>query len=155
MDKAIDANRLGRRNYPRYWAFLNALSEVYISLGQFEDGLKEGKEAARLQPNVEPPNRRQLDAYLCLDRLPEAKALAEKVRVQGLDGPRIHQRFLEMAYVEDDGAAAARETQWFAGKPEEYLSFGLHSAHLSVLGQRREFRKLYLIYGASSGPQKT
>jgi hypothetical protein len=84
-----------------------------------------------------------LDAYLCLDRFPEAKALAEKVRVQGLDGPRIHQRFLEMAYVEDDEAAAAREIQWFAGKPEEYLSFGLHSAHLNVLGQRREFRKLY------------
>jgi tetratricopeptide (TPR) repeat protein len=143
LDQAIYALRLGRRNYPRWWGFVNNLSEAYISLGQFEDGLKEGKEAARLQPNVEPPYRRQLDAYICLDRLAEAKQLAEQVRVQGLDGARIHQRFLEMAYVEDDPAAAAREIQWFAGKPEEYLSLGLQAAHRNVLGQRSESRKLY------------
>jgi tetratricopeptide (TPR) repeat protein len=55
----------------------------------------------------------------------------------------IHQRFLEMAYIEGDQAAVARETQWFAGKPEEYLSFGLQAAYRNVLGQRRESSKLY------------
>jgi tetratricopeptide (TPR) repeat protein len=143
MDKAFDTYRLGIRNYPRWWGFLNNLSEGHIIVGQFEDGLMEGKEAAQLEPNVEPPNRRQLDAYICLDRLPEAKELAEKVRVKGLDGPRIHQRFLEMAYVEDDQAAAAKEIQWFAGKPEEYLSLGLQAAHLNVLGQRGESHKFF------------
>jgi tetratricopeptide (TPR) repeat protein len=48
-----------------------------------------------------------------------------------------------MAYVEDDQAAVAKETQWFAGKPEEYLSFGLQAAYRNVLGQRRESSKLY------------
>ena len=61
----------------------------------------------------------------------------------GIDGARIHQRFLEMAYVEGDQAAVARETQWYAGKPEEYLSFGLQAANRNVLGQRRESSKLY------------
>ena len=143
LDKAIDAYRLGIRNYPRHWGFHNNLSTAYIDLGQYEEGLKEGLEAARLQPNVEPPYRRLLDAYICLDRLPEAKQLAEKLRAQGLDGARIHQRFLEMAYVEDDQAAIAREIQWFAGKPEEYLSFGLQAANRNVHGQRRESHKLY------------
>ena len=135
--------QLGIRNYPRYWGFHNNLSVIYIDLGQYEEGLKEGLEAARLQPNVEPPYRRQLDAYICLDRLPEARQLAEKLRAQGLGGARIHQRFLEMAYVEDDQAAIAREIQWFAGKPEEYLSFGLQAANRNVHGQRRESHKLY------------
>ena len=143
LDKAIDAYQLGIRNYPRHWGFHNNLSTIYIDLGRYEEGLKEGLEAARLQPNVEPPYRRQLDAYICLDRLPEAKQLAEKLRAQGLDGARIHQRFLEMAYVEDDQAAIAREIQWFAGKPEEYLSFGLQAANRNVHGQRRESHKLY------------
>jgi tetratricopeptide (TPR) repeat protein len=84
-----------------------------------------------------------LDAYICLDRLPEARQLAEKLRAQGLDGVRIHQRFLEMAYVEEDQAAISREIQWFAGKPEEYLSFGLQAANRNVHGQRRESHKLY------------
>src|SRR5437660_5651884 len=121
-DKAIDASQLGVRNFPRYWAFHNDLSDLYIGLGQYDEGLKEGLEAARLQANVEPPYRRELDAYICLDRLPEARQLAQKLLAQRLDGARIHQRFLEMAYVEGDQAAIAREIQWFAGKPEEYLS---------------------------------
>ncbi len=40
-------------------------------------------------------------------------------------------------------AAAAREIQWFAGKPVEYLSVGLQAAHRNGLGQRRESSKLY------------
>jgi eukaryotic-like serine/threonine-protein kinase len=143
-DKAIDANQLAIRNYPRWWGFHNLLSVEYIDLGQFEEGLKEGQEATRLEPRVEAPYRRQLDAFMCLDRLAEAKQLAEKLRAQGLGGARIHQRFLEIAYIEGDDAAATREIQWFAGKPVEYLSFGLRAANQNTLGQRRESHKLYL-----------
>jgi len=142
-DKAIDAYRLGVQNYPRFWGFHNSLSAEYIDLGQFEEGLKEGQESSGLQANVEPPYRRQLDANMCLDRLAEAKQLAEKLRTQGLGGARIHQRFLEIAYVEGDDAAAAREIQWFAGKPAEYLSFGLQAANQNALGQRRASSRLY------------
>jgi Tfp pilus assembly protein PilF len=142
-DKAIDAFQLGVRNFPREWDFHNNLSELYIDLGQYEEGLKEGLAAARLQARVEPPYRRQLDAYICTDRLTEAKELAQKLRVQGLDGARIHQRFLEMAYVEDDLAAIAREIQWFAGKSAEYISLGLQAANRNAHGQRRESHKLF------------
>jgi tetratricopeptide (TPR) repeat protein/predicted Ser/Thr protein kinase len=143
LDKAIDAYRLAIGNYPRDWGFHNSLSVIYIDLGQFEEGLKEGQAAVELQPNAEPPYRRLLDAYMCLDRLGEARKVAERARMQGIDGARIHQRFLEMAYIGGDQAAVAREIQWYAGKPEEYLSFGLQAANLNVLGQRRESSKLY------------
>jgi tetratricopeptide (TPR) repeat protein len=96
LDKAVDAWRLSIRNYPRSELFHNELSLVYIDQGQYEEGLKEGLEAAQLLAKVEPPYRRQLDAYICLDRLPEARELREKLRVQGLGGARIHQRFLEL-----------------------------------------------------------
>ena len=143
LDKAIDAYKLGMRNYPQSAVFPNQLSIIYNDVGQYEEGLKEGLESARLNPKVDSSYRRQLDAYICLDRLPEARQLAQKVRAQKLDGARIHQRFLEMAYVDGDQTAIARETQWFAGKPEEYLSFGLQAANRNVHGQRRESHKLY------------
>jgi tetratricopeptide (TPR) repeat protein len=143
VNKAIDAFRLGSRNYPREWMFHNNLSENHINLGQFEEGLREGQAAYQMQPNAEMPNRRLLDAYMCLDRLDEARKVAESARMQGIDGVRIHQRFLEMAYIEGDPAAADRETSWFAGKPEEYISLGLQAANRNVLGQRRESSKLY------------
>jgi tetratricopeptide (TPR) repeat protein/predicted Ser/Thr protein kinase len=143
LDKAVDAYRLGIRNYPRYWGFHNSLSDVLVSQGQYEEGLREGLEAVRLQPDVEPPYRRLLDSYMCLNRLPEARQLREKLRQMGLGGARIHQRFLELAYVDGDEAEIGRETQWFAGKPEEYLSLGLQAANRSVLGQRDESHELF------------
>jgi tetratricopeptide (TPR) repeat protein len=136
-DKAIDFYRSGIRNYPRYWGFPNNLSENRIYLGQYEEGLREGLEAAELEPDVEPPYRRQLDAYICLDRLSEAKQVADKLRERELGGARIHQRILELCYVEDDQAAISREVQWFSGKPEEYLSLGLQAAYLNLHGRRR------------------
>jgi eukaryotic-like serine/threonine-protein kinase len=142
-DKEIDANQLGIRKFPRDWIFHNALSANYIDRGEYEDGLREGLEAVRLQANVEPAYRRVLDAYICLDRLPEANQLAQKLRALGLDGVRIHQRFLEMAYLENDQAAIDREVQWSAGKPGEYLSLGLQAAKRDVHGRRREAHTLY------------
>jgi tetratricopeptide (TPR) repeat protein len=112
-------------------------------MGQFAEGLRAGLEATRLQPNVEPPYRRLLDAYICLDSLPEAKQLAQKLRELRLDGARIHQRFLEMAYVEEDQVAVAREIQWFSGKPEEYISLGLQAADRNIRGQRGESHQLF------------
>jgi tetratricopeptide (TPR) repeat protein len=134
---------LSARNYPRNWGPHNQLSVTYIDMGQFEEGLKEGQESARLEPHVEPPWRRQLDALMCLNRLPEAEAMAAKVPALGPDGSRIHQRFLELAYLEDDRPSIAREIQWFSGKPEEYLSFGLQAAWLNMHGQRRESSEEY------------
>ena len=142
-DKEIDFCRSGIRNYPRFWGFHNSLSETLIDLGRYEEGLREGVEATRLEPDMEPPYRRQLDAYLCLDRLAEARQLAEKLRERGLGGARIHQRFLELAYVDGDRSAIDREVQWFAGKPEEYVSLGLQAADRNVHGQRRQSRELY------------
>ena len=143
LDKEMDALQLGVRNFPREAILHNQLSLIYIDMGRYEEGLKEAREAAALQPDADPPNRRQLDALICLNRLPEAREFAEKLRAQGLDTTRIHQRFLEMAYVEGDQAAVSREIQWFAGKPEEYLSFGLQAANRNVHGQHRESHKLY------------
>ena len=116
LDKALDTYRLGIGNYPRDWGFRNDFSQNLNNMGQFEEGLKEGQVAAELQPSAEPPYRRLMDAYMCLGRIDEAKKVAEQVRSLGIDGARIHQRFLEIAYIEDDSTAAARETQWFAGK---------------------------------------
>jgi len=143
LDKEIDAWQQAIRDYPRSWVFHNQLGLIYVDNGQYEEGLKEAQEGSQLQPDSEAPYRRQLDALMCLDRLPEAKQVEEHLRRQKIGGARIHQRFLELAYVEEDAAAIAKETQWFAGKPEEYLSFGLQAANRNVHGQRLESHKLY------------
>jgi tetratricopeptide (TPR) repeat protein len=143
MDKEIDAWKQATRDYPKNWVYHNQLAVVYVDGGQYEEALNEAAEALRLGADSEAPYRRQLDAYICLDRLPEARKLAERLRTLNIGGSRIHQRFLEMAYVADDAAGISKEIQWLAGKPEEYLSFGLQAADRNVHGQRRESHKLY------------
>jgi eukaryotic-like serine/threonine-protein kinase len=143
VDKEIDAWKQAARDYPQNWIYHNQLALIYVDGGQYEEGLNEAQEAIRLGADSEAPYRRQLDAYICLDRLPEARKVAEQLRANHIGGSRIHQRFLEMAYVADDAAGIAREIQWLIGKPEEYLSFGLQAANRNVHGQRRESHKLY------------
>lgn len=144
LDKEIDTYQIAvRDNYPRVWSFHNQLALTYNDLGRFEDGLREGQEAVRLVPDFEAPYRRVLDAYLCLGRYGEAHRTATEVRAHGIDGARIHQRFLELAYLEHDTAAAAHEVQWYAGKPDEYISFGLQAAMLNLHGQRRASHLFY------------
>ncbi len=143
LDKEIDAWKQAAREYPKNWVYHNQIALQYVDGGQFEEGLNEADEAIRLGADSEAPYRRQLDAYICLDRLPEARKVAEQLRTNHMGGSRIHQRFLEMAYVADDAAGSAREIQWLAGKPEEYLSFGLQAADRNVHGRRRESHKLY------------
>jgi len=143
LEKGMDALRLGIRNYPRDWGFHNELSGEYMDIGQFEEALNEALEAVRLQPNAEPPYRWALNAYMKLDRLNEANEVAKKARAQGIDGARLHWRFLEVAFVGGDRAAADKEIQWYAGKPEEYFSFGSQAINADALGQRAKASKLY------------
>jgi eukaryotic-like serine/threonine-protein kinase len=143
LDKMIETLRLGIQNYPRRWGLHIELSTIYMDLGQFEDALKEAQEAAQLLPSAEPPYYRELGACMRLDRFSEAKEVAEQARVRGLDGARLHHRYLEMAFIEGDHAAAEKEIQWFAGKPEEYFSLGLRAKESDSLGQRSKARDLY------------
>ena len=143
-EKEIDAYQQAvRDNYPRPWSFHNQLALTYNDLGKFEDGLREGLEAIQLQPDNEAPYRRALDAYMCLGRLKEADQIAAEIRARKIGGTRIHQRYLELAYLENDQTAVQREIQWYAGKADEYLSFGLQAAMRNVEGRRRASHELY------------
>jgi hypothetical protein len=48
-----------------------------------------------------------------------------------------------MAFLEGDQSAAEKEIRWYAGRPEEYFSFGLQARQADSLGQRRKARDLY------------
>jgi eukaryotic-like serine/threonine-protein kinase len=48
-----------------------------------------------------------------------------------------------MAFAQNDRASAKTEVEWFAGRPEEYLSLGLQAREADALGQRRKARNLY------------
>jgi hypothetical protein len=77
-----------------------------------------------------------------LDRFDEAKAVAERVFAQKLDGQGIHRVLLQIAYIQDDHAAQAKEIGWLTGKPAEFISLDLQSVNFLLHGQRRRAKEL-------------
>jgi eukaryotic-like serine/threonine-protein kinase len=138
LDKAIDVYRVTAATYPRDWGTRSEMSVLYRGSGEFERAVEEGRESVRLETRVEPAWRNLVSAYIVLDQLGEAKMALGKARALQFDGPRLHQRILQIAYIEGDNPAVEREIQWYAGKPEEYISLGLQAETADVLGKRRE-----------------
>jgi tetratricopeptide (TPR) repeat protein len=143
LAKAADAYARAIREFPRYWGAHSELSTAYRATGDFEKSLAAAETARRLEPRVLPPYNNAALAQIRLGRLADAKEVLGAAQAHQLDAARVHQRLLEIAYIEGDAAAAQREIRWFAGKPEEYATFGTQAANADALGQRRRARELY------------
>ena len=130
LNKAADANHLLLSTYPRYFPAHNQLAGIYNATGEYEKELQEylasDPGSALLEANL-------AVAYSRLDRFDEAKAVPHKS-----DSPRFHRVLLRIAYMQIDLAGAEKETQWLAGKPEEYQSLGEQSQNALIHG---EFKK--------------
>jgi serine/threonine protein kinase/Flp pilus assembly protein TadD len=143
-DKAADIGQLMARTYPRFSGTHNGLGILSFDTGEFEKALEQYQEAVRLeQRKSDVAFANVIDAYTVLSRFEEAKVLAVKAFAKKPDAPAIHERLLILAYTEGDREAAAKEVQWFNGKPEESRSLGLQARNAYSLGQRGRAKKLY------------
>ena len=121
-NQALASAELLVREYPRSDAAHYVLGSIQEKLGRLDQVLREYQTAAD-NPVY---SSALIDVYSRLRRFPEARAAAKT------DSPLVHRSLLRLAYAEGDAAAAQKEIQWFAGKPEE---------HLSLLEQSRNARE--------------
>jgi tetratricopeptide (TPR) repeat protein len=110
---------------------------------QMEQAAAEYREAIRLEPHAAVSMGNLIRVYLILDRLDEAKAVAEQARAKGVDVSAIHLSLLQIAYTQGDSKAAEKEIQWLLGKqPEEYISMQMQASDALMRGQRRKAEEL-------------
>ncbi len=141
VDKAIENNELWKQTYPRVPSPVNNLGVQYERNGQLEKALEQYQQALRLAPRSPLFYGNVAAAFVTLNRHHEAKVIAEKARSQGIDSADLHYNLFCAALAERDLAAAARELQWFAGKPEEYQMFSLLALQDELAGQLRNARE--------------
>jgi tetratricopeptide (TPR) repeat protein len=142
-DKEAETARVWAQTYPRDDGPHDWMGALYFETGEFERALQEYQEVIRLERK--PDGGDYSNVILtdtALERFEEARAVAQKAFAQKLDAPAIHYRLLGLANTEGDRAAAAKELQWFTGKPEESRSLALQAWDAYSLGQRRKARKL-------------
>jgi tetratricopeptide (TPR) repeat protein len=88
-------------------------------MGQFEKALAASLDEMRVDPNSIYSYQDLADAYFNLNRLDEAKAIAEQGLAKVPDAIGSHPQLMEMAYMRGDTAEFERHLAWAKGRPDE------------------------------------
>jgi tetratricopeptide (TPR) repeat protein len=100
---------LWARTYPTDDVPQVNLADLYIKVGEFDKALAAAREALKLNPGNAFAYQRLVAAYLVLNRLEEAKAMAEEARAHNLAVPSIHRFLYVVNFLEHDTAGMERE----------------------------------------------
>ena len=135
--KSADAVRLFVETFPRSPTPRTYRASFFVSTGELEKAARDLEELVRLDPRSRIGYSNLMSIYIGLDRLDEAKAVAEKALAAGLDSLGLHQGLLRIALMHDDGVAAAEQIEWLERGDEQHVSLDMQASKALVLGQRR------------------
>ena len=131
VDRVIEAYELWKQLHPRDWVPRNNLASRYTTVGRFDAAVTEAIEAARLNPNHPFPAANLGFAYLGLNRFDEAKAVFESAIERKFTDLAYQFGLYEIAFVQKDPAAMARQATVGRGQPP-------WSTRCSLPGRRRQ-----------------
>jgi eukaryotic-like serine/threonine-protein kinase len=116
LESARKTNELYAQTYPRDTVPLTALAVIYTCLGNYDKGLTAAQESLKLVENgVAYANL--VEGFLYLNRLDEAKTMAQQAQARGLDTPGVHSFLYLVSFLQHDPAGMEREAAGLMGKP--------------------------------------
>ncbi|HKF26235.1 MAG TPA: tetratricopeptide repeat protein, partial [Candidatus Acidoferrum sp.] len=130
VDQSVEVYEKWRKAYPRDSIPLNNLALFYSSLGRFEEQLAAALDEMRVDPNSVFSYQDVADAYFNLNRLDEARTIAEQGLAKVPDAIGLHRQLMDLAYLRGDTAEVDRHLAWGKGRPEEsfvLLAKGLYT----------------------------
>jgi tetratricopeptide (TPR) repeat protein/predicted Ser/Thr protein kinase len=143
--KLREIQELLARRYPRDPVFHTNLAGRYLDVGEPEKALAEAQAAILSGPRIMSGYMVASYALLDLNRLDDARAMAQKAISNGFDSPYIHWPLLTLGYAEGDVQAQKREMEWLVSheaQPIVLVEQGNNAAALGHLKQAKElFRK--------------
>ena len=145
------------QTFPRDPVPRNRLGILYDTLGQYDKGLSQMREALRLLPEGALEYCNVVYAYLPLNRLQDARATVERARAKNLDFDCLHGSLYALAFLENDEGGMTEQIAWSAGKPEvENEMLGDQADTAAYSGQLAEARAFShrVIASAESATEK-
>jgi eukaryotic-like serine/threonine-protein kinase len=107
---------LWAQTYPRDEIPPTNLSNIYIFLGSYDKVLVFSQESLRLNPGSGLGYGNLVAGYLYLNRLDEARAMAQQAQTHNLDNPQVHLYLYLVNFVQHDAAGMEREAAGLMGK---------------------------------------
>jgi DNA-binding winged helix-turn-helix (wHTH) protein/tetratricopeptide (TPR) repeat protein len=145
LEKARQVYELWTQIYPRNTAPPVNLAGIYRNLGQYDKSLADMRESVRLDPADSQNYADLVDSYTVVNRLEEARAMAEAAPGKNLDSPGLRFALYQLAFLQNDTAAMERQVAWAAGKTgvEDFLLYSQadSAAYSGQLGKAREFSR--------------
>ncbi|MGH9873476.1 MAG: protein kinase domain-containing protein [Pyrinomonadaceae bacterium] len=123
------------QSYPNDYIPHNNLAVNYYLLGQFEDSLKESREALRLSPNNATAQSNYVEGFIRLNRFDEARQVLEQTLGKNPDRTIYHIYSFELAFLLDDQATIKKDLEWFEKRPAQSEIFYSQAGIASFYGQ--------------------
>jgi len=116
FERAIEAGKLYKQNYPRDGKLINNLGVCYQNVGQIEKALEEFSESIRQEP-TSPAYGNLADTFLRLNRFEEAEDICNQAQSRGFDDPTSHYIRFCLAAMRGDSAGVEQQLKWAAVHP--------------------------------------
>jgi eukaryotic-like serine/threonine-protein kinase len=118
LEKEKQTVEVWAQTFPRDPVPRNRLGILYDTLGQYDKGVSQMREALRLLPEGALEYCNVVYAYLPLNRLQDARATVERAKAKNLDFDCLHRSLYALAFLENDEGGMTEQIAWSAGKPE-------------------------------------
>ena len=125
-EKAVEIYAKWTQLYPRDDRAWSNLSLYYQILGQQQKSLETAVKDMQLEDSSAFPYQNEAFAYMYMNRIDEARAVAQSAFAKKLDSDSLHFAMFQIAALQNDDAAMKKEIAWGVGKPDDeeamYLS---------------------------------
>ncbi len=137
-DEVINILKAWAQTYPNDYIPHNNLAVNYTFSGEYEDALKESREAVRLSPTNATAQSNVVDCFIKLGRLDEAKQTLEQTLGQNPDRGIYRSYSYQIAFLRGDEDTMKKDLDWFASKTTEPDFFDLQTGTVLSRGQWRK-----------------
>ncbi|MGC2422644.1 MAG: protein kinase [Candidatus Acidiferrales bacterium] len=142
LEKARQVYELWAQTYPRDWVPVIDLYGIDVQIGQYDKALDEAREVLRLTPTAEAYDA-IATSLLSMNRLEEAKSVAEEARMKTFDSSQLHALLYEIAFLRNDTAEMARQVAWWEDKAAgENVPLALEASTAAYSGKLEQARDL-------------
>jgi predicted Zn-dependent protease len=119
LEKTRQVYELWAQTYPRDDVAHYSLSATYRYLGQYDKALTQAGDSLRLQPGDCGSYAILVAVYINLNRLDEARVIAEEAKVKKLDCYFLRYFLYNLAFVQNDPARMTQQVEGAVGEPFE------------------------------------
>lgn len=124
LTKASQTYEVWASTYPNDEAPRTNLAVIYSDVGKLDESVKQALQAVRIAPDEGQTYANLVDAYILVNRLDQASAVADQAIARNLDTPTLRSYLYDIAFLKHDSATMQKIVNWAAGEPgveDEFL----------------------------------